>query len=256
MRLYFRVEAEGLALSLFGVPEWIFLFSRSRCAWDRLYFAHLNTNGTVMESLLALIGMAIVLFASTNVDDVFVLVGFLAEKRIRTRDTVLGQYVDVGITTLFSASVAASLLSFVIPRAYIGLLGVIPVLIGGKKLFELYRQRDRTEETLEHHFDANRSGRVATVALVTVANGGDNIGVYTPSFAIRSAHEIIVIALVFLVMTGLWCVVAHAIVNHPKWGPPIRLYGHRVTPIVLIGLGILILYQEGSFGLLLQVRRF
>jgi len=83
-----------------------------------------------MKSLLALIGMAIVLFASTNVDDVFVLVGFLAEKRTRTRDTVLGQY--IGITTLFIASVAASLLSFVIPRAYISLLGVIPVLIGGK----------------------------------------------------------------------------------------------------------------------------
>lgn len=94
-----------------------------------------------MESLLALIGMAIVLFASTNVDDVFVLVGFLAEKRIRTRDAVLGQY--IGITILFSASVAASLLTFVIPRAYIGLLGMIPILIGGKKLFELYQQRDR-----------------------------------------------------------------------------------------------------------------
>ena len=47
------------------------------------------------ESLLALIGMAIVLFASTNVDDVFVIVGFLAEKRILTRDIVLGQYVGL-----------------------------------------------------------------------------------------------------------------------------------------------------------------
>jgi cadmium resistance protein CadD (predicted permease) len=201
-----------------------------------------------MESLLALIGMAIVLFASTNVDDVFVLAGFIADKRFRTRDAVLGQY--VGITTLFSASVAASLLSLAIPRAYIGLLGVIPILIGGKKLFELYRQCDRTEESLEHH-DANKSGRVATVALVTLANGGDNIGVYTPSFAIRSAHEIIVIALIFVVMTALWCFVAHAIVNHPKLGSPIRRYGHRVTPVVLVGLGVFILYQAGSFGLLL-----
>ena len=202
-----------------------------------------------MKSLLALIGIAIVLFSSTNVDDVFVLVGFFADRRFRTRDTVLGQY--VGIAALFSASVAASLLSLVIPRAYIGLLGVIPILIGGKKLFELYQQRDRTEETLEHHSDANRNGQVATVALVTLANGGDNIGIYTPSFVIRSAHEITVIALVFIVMTALWCFVAHAIVNHPKLGSPIRRYGHRVTPVVLVGLGVLTLYQAGSFGLLL-----
>jgi cadmium resistance protein CadD (predicted permease) len=202
-----------------------------------------------MESLLAMIAMAIVLFVSTNVDDVFVIVGFFADERYRTRDIALGQY--VGITALFSASVAASLLSLVIPRAYIGLLGAVPIFIGGKKLFELYEQRNRTEKSLEHRSDASKNGRVTTVALVTLANGGDNIGIYTPAFAIRSAHTIIVIALVFVVMTALWCFVAHAIVNHPKLGSPIRRYAHRVTPVVLIGLGVVILYQAGSFGLLL-----
>src|SRR5580658_7511623 len=39
----------------------------------------LNTNGTSMESLFALVGLAIALFASTNVDDAFVLVGFFAD---------------------------------------------------------------------------------------------------------------------------------------------------------------------------------
>jgi len=202
-----------------------------------------------MESLLAPIGMAVVLFVSTNVDDVFVLVGFFADEGYRTLDTVLGQY--VGITALFGASVVASLISLVVPRAYIGLLGVVPIVIGGKKLFELYEQRNRSEETLEHQSHASKSGRITTVALVTLANGGDNIGIYTPSFAIRSPHTIIVIALVFVVMTALWCFIAHAIVNHPKLGAPIRRYAHRVTPVVLIGLGVVILYQAGSFELLL-----
>ncbi len=201
------------------------------------------------ENLLALIGVAIVLFASTNVDDVFVLVGLFADKRFRARDNVLGQY--VGITALFSASVVASPLSLMIPRAYIGLLGIVPIFIGGKKLFELNQKRDQPEETLEHHADANRNGRVATVALVTLVNGGDNIAIYTPSFAIRSTHQIAVIALVFAAMTALWCFVTHAIFNHPKLGSPILRYGNRVTPVVLLGLGVLILYQAGSFGLLL-----
>ena len=51
-----------------------------------------------------------------------------------------------------------SLLSLVIPRAYTGLLGVIPILIGGEKFFELYQQRDRMGVTLEHHSNANRNG--------------------------------------------------------------------------------------------------
>ena len=62
-----------------------------------------------MESLFALLGMAIMLFASTNVDDVFVLIGFFADQKFRARDIVLGQY--VGIAALFSVSVAAALLS-------------------------------------------------------------------------------------------------------------------------------------------------
>jgi cadmium resistance protein CadD (predicted permease) len=136
---------------------------------------------------------------------------------------IQGQY--AGITALFGVSVVASLLSLVIPRAYLGLLGIAPILIGTKQFLDLYRQRDKTEETLERRSDAGAFGRIATVALVTMANGGDNIGIYAPSFAIRSRDEIAVIALVFVAT--------------------IRRYGHGFAPIVLIGLGILIIYQAG-----------
>jgi cadmium resistance protein CadD (predicted permease) len=207
-----------------------------------------------MESPLSLLGLAIVLFASTNIDDAFVLVGFFADPKFRRRDIVIGQY--AGITTLFAASGFASLLSMVIPRPYLGLLGVAAILIGAGKLFDSYRERDKSEEALEHHSNARATRRTATVALVTIANGGDNIGVYAPSFAIRSLNEIAMIGLVFIGMTALWCFAAHAMVNHPKLGAPIRRYGHRVAPIVLIGLGLQILYQAGSFELLFRHRGF
>ncbi len=38
-----------------------------------------------MESLVTLIGLAIVVFASTNIDDVFVLVAFFADKNPQPR---------------------------------------------------------------------------------------------------------------------------------------------------------------------------
>ena len=102
-----------------------------------------------MESSFALLGLAIALFASTNVDDVFVLVGFFADPKFRARDIVIGQY--AGITALFGVGVVASLLSLVIPRVYLGLLGIAQILIGAKKFLDLYRQRDKTGETLERH---------------------------------------------------------------------------------------------------------
>jgi cadmium resistance protein CadD (predicted permease) len=188
----------------------------------------------LMESLVALLGLAIALFASTNVDDVFLLLGFFSDPKFRPRDVVVGQY--TGIAALFGVSVAASLLS----------------LIGARKLVALSRARDAMQEGLEDSSHAGVYGRAATVSLVTIANGGDNIGIYAPSFAIRSGYEIAVIGLVFAVMTALWCSLAHWMVNHPKLGVPIRHYGHRVAPVALIGLGILILYQAGSFQLLLR----
>jgi cadmium resistance protein CadD (predicted permease) len=199
---------------------------------------------------VALVGLALVLFASTNVDDIFVLVGFFSDPKFQAREIVLGQY--AGIAGLFGVSVAVSMLSLVIPVAYIGLLGIAPIVIGAKKLLELHRGRDRTQESLEAHTGSGVYMRPISVALVTIANGGDNIGVYTPAFAIRPAREVAMIALVFAVMTALWCFVAHSIVNHPKLGAPIRRYGHRAAPIVLIGLGFLILFQSGSIALLLH----
>jgi cadmium resistance protein CadD (predicted permease) len=64
--------------------------------------------------------------------------------------------------------------------------------------------------------DAGADGRIATMALVTMANGGDNFGIYAPSFAIRSRDEIAVIVLVFVAMIVFWCFSAHSMVNHPK----------------------------------------
>jgi cadmium resistance protein CadD (predicted permease) len=198
-----------------------------------------------MQSLVALFGLAIALFASTNVDDLFVLLGFFSDPKFRARDIIVGQY--AGIATLFGLSVAVSLLSLVIPRAYIGPAGIVPIVIGAKRFIELFRGADEKEESPAPRGKVGGYGRTAAVALVTIAIGGDNIGIYTPSLAIRSGYEISVIALLFVVMTALWCYFAHWMVNHPKLGAPIRRYGHRVAPIVLVVPGILIIYQAGSF---------
>jgi cadmium resistance protein CadD (predicted permease) len=196
--------------------------------------------------------LAIALFASTNVDDIFVLVGFFADPKFRTKDTITGQY--AGIAALFALALLGSLLTLVISRAYLGLFGVIAIGVGTKRLFNVYRNREPTEKSLEHP-DAGRPSQIATVALLTLANGADNIAIYMPAFAIRSPFEIGMFAVIFAVMTGLWCLFAHWIVNHPTFGNPIRRYGHRVAPLVLIAIGVSIMYDAGSLGLLLRVLR-
>ncbi len=201
-----------------------------------------------MESVSALLGLAIVLFVSTNVDDLLVLIGFFADVRFRAVEIVAGQY--VGVAVLFAVSAAGALLSLVIPRAYLGLLGVFPILIGIRKLVEL--RHDGSDHTTPLDTATSRHGNIASVALVTIANGGDNIGVYMPSFAVHSGAQISVIAAVFIAMTALWCMFARWMVTHRRLGAPLRRYGHIVAPVVLIGLGILIIHNAGTIGWLLR----
>jgi cadmium resistance protein CadD (predicted permease) len=207
-----------------------------------------------MEHLVGLIGLAIVLFVATNIDDVFVLLGFFADPRFKGRQIVIGQF--FGIAALYGASVVASLLSLVIPPAYIGLLGLAPIAIGLKQAWELWKGKPASDEASEGHEKASAGhGNVAAVALVTVANGGDNISIYTPFFATRSGYDIAAIGVLFATMTLLWLGAAHWLTHHRTLGAPIRRYGHRVVPFLLIALGILIVYEAGTIELAASILR-
>jgi cadmium resistance transport/sequestration family protein len=197
--------------------------------------------------LLGPVGVGVVLFASTDIDDLFVLIGFFALARFRARNVIIGQYLGIG--ALVVVSVVGSLISLVLPSAYVGLLGVLPTLIGVHKLFDLARGAS-DEEAQARERGSGAIGQIASVAVTTVANGGDNIGAYTPLFATWSVSRIAVVVAVFFVMTALWLAVAHWLVNHPRVGAPVRRYGHVAVPFVLIALGLFILYEAGSFALL------
>lgn len=63
-------------------------------------------------------------------------------------------------------------------------------------------------------------------------------------------HALAVFGIVFVLMTWLWLVGARWLVGHPSLGTPIRRHGRRIAPFVLIGIGVLILHEAGSWGLL------
>jgi cadmium resistance protein CadD (predicted permease) len=200
--------------------------------------------------LIALVGLAIVVFASTNIDDIFVLLGFFADRRLQGRNVGIGQYFGIG--ALVAVSIVASLVSLILAPSLVGLLGVLPILIGVKKLFELRRAAE-IKMRAEDSAHSGAFGQIASVAAVTVANGGDNLGIYAPLFATQSAPEVAVMVIVFAVMTALWIAIAYRLVSHPTLGAPIRRYGHSAVPFVLMGLGVYVLYDVKSFDLVSSV---
>jgi len=201
---------------------------------------------------MAEVALAIGVFASTNVDDIFILLGFFADPQFRSRQVVFGQY--LGIALLYAASVVAALAALVLPAAYIGLLGFVPIFIGAKKIWHRDANGDDDPRS-GGPSPGSRYGNVVSVAAVTVANGADNLSIYTPMFATRTGYEVAAFGAVFAVMTGVWLAAALWLTRHRTLGIPIRRHAHVLVPFVLIALGGLILWEAGTLTLLLRAFR-
>jgi cadmium resistance protein CadD (predicted permease) len=50
-------------------------------------------------SLLTAVGVGIVVFITTNVDDILLIAVFFADRSIRTRNVVFGQFAGMGVLT-------------------------------------------------------------------------------------------------------------------------------------------------------------
>ena len=177
-------------------------------------------------------------FVSTNIDDLFLLVGFFSD-RSYSRVHIFGGQI-LGMAIIVAISLGAATAALAISPQRVGLLGVAPIVIGIGKLLRLGKAEDEGQPT---------AVGVLQVATVTVVNGGDNIAAYTPIFATQGSRDIIATLVIFGVLTLVWCVAALGLVRHTELGKPLRRYGHVLLPFILIGLGGLILYRSGAVNL-------
>ena len=183
--------------------------------------------------LISVIGLGVVVFATTNLDDILLLSAFFADRALRVRNVVIGQFAGIGVLT--AASALAALLALAIPEGWIGLLGLAPCWLGIQRLHGLWRSRQRgqsekTDDVLEMEARARQSTHAqwVAVAFVTMANGGDNLGVYIPLFS-RQLSWVPVYALVFAAMTAMWCALGYWLVHHPIFGARIGIREHRLA---------------------------
>ena len=107
---------------------------------------------------------------------------------------------------------------------------VVPIAIGIRKLFA--KRNDNIQRASTGTLD---------VATVTFVNGADNIGIYTPLFAVSDAPRVVVLVAVLYVLLAAWCVAGYLIHRQKAVAYTLQRWGHWIVPVVLIALGIYIL---------------
>jgi cadmium resistance protein CadD (predicted permease) len=194
---------------------------------------------TIITSILA--------FVSTNIDDLFILMLFFGSRRYSSIHIFGGQY--LGIALLIATAYAVSLLGAFFDTRYIGLLGLFPIFLAVKESFSVFGNRtDENEKT-----DLPKNGSFLSIAMVTIANGADNIGVYVPSLAALGAVEKLLFVLVFMIMVAVWCSAAKYLAAHPIIAKSLNRYAHITLPFVLFLLGLFIIIESNTLSLLSSI---
>lgn len=201
-----------------------------------------------MSELVTAIPTGITAFTATNLDDIVILLLFFSQVNtlFRRRHIVAGQYLGFGALVL--ASLPSFFGSLILPRPWIGLLGIVPIAIGISRLLnqdtDESEDREEAQEPQKYWFSSFISPQTYGVAAVTFANGGDNIGIYVPLFASSSWESLMAILGVFFSLVGVWCYTAYQLTRVPAIAQTLTRYGNQLVPFVLIGLGVLILVDS------------
>lgn len=183
-----------------------------------------------MVTILAAAGI----FIGTDVDDLIVLTVLFLSARAAARPAWkiwAGQY--LGIAALVTVSLLAALGLTLIPDRWVPLLGLIPLGLGLWGLLGAIRGRDDDGP-------AAASG-VLAVAGITIANGADNIAVYTPVFRTMNAVDLVVLLIVFAVLVAVWCAAAAWLGSHRRVIAVVDRYGKWLVPLVFVAIGVVIL---------------
>lgn len=196
-----------------------------------------------MNELLLIVGVTAGAFIGTNLDNLLLL-ATMYSRYFRHPWTVTAGYF-VGMNLIAAITIAVGELGDLIPVAYLGLLGVIPMMMGVLALWKLLRssQAEEAEGTY-----AGNSALAIFFALIIIqlSNGTDTIITFSALYADSSNPSDYIVAPTFFAMVGIFAILAYYSVKHPRLSHYLVRYGQYVTPFILFFVGLYIFSNTAS----------
>lgn len=191
---------------------------------------------------------AIGVYISTSIDYLIALIILFAQlsQNKQKWHIYAGQYLGTGLLVGVSL-VAAYVVNFV-PKAWmVGLLGLIPIYLGIRFAIVGEGEEEEEEEEIIERLEQSKATQLFwTVTLLTIASGGDNLGIYIPYFASLDWAQTLVALLVFAIGVIIFCELSRVLSSIPLISETIEKYERIIVPLVFIPLGLYIMYESGT----------
>lgn len=204
----------------------------------------------MVQTIISAIGV----YISTSIDYLIILIILFAQlsQNKQKWHIYAGQYLGTGL--LVGASlVAAYVVNFVPEEWMVGLLGLIPIYLGIRFAIVGEDAEEEEEEIIERLEQSKANQLFWTVTLLTIASGGDNLGIYIPYFASLDWSQTLVALLVFVIGIIIFCEISRVLSSIPLIFETIEKYERIIVPLVFILLGLYIMYENGTIETFLIV---
>jgi cadmium resistance protein CadD (predicted permease) len=188
----------------------------------------------------SLLPTAAVAFAGTTIDDLIILAALFMARRAsgspHAATIIAGQY--AGFAAILGTALLAATGLQIVPDRWVGLLGLVPIGFGVWRLWRLRGSDENSRPPL--------ASSVTRIAMITFANGADNISVFTPLFrGLHPAGSLLNTAL-FLALIALWCALGALLGGHRAVVATLGRISHWLVPVTFIAVGALILVTSGT----------
>lgn len=190
---------------------------------------------------------AIGVYISTSIDYLIILIILFAQlsQNKQKWHIYAGQYLGTGL--LVGASLVAGYVINFVPEAWmVGLLGLIPIYLGIRFAIVGEGEEEEEEEIIERLEQSKANQLFWTVTLLTIASGGDNLGIYIPYYASLDLSQTLVALLVFAIGIIIFCELSRVLSSIPLISETIEKYQRIIVPLVFIPLGLYIMYESGT----------
>lgn len=193
---------------------------------------------------------AAAIYAATGIDYLVILILLFSQiKKGQEKHIWLGKYVGTAIVIGASLLVALGVANLIPQQWVIGLLGLLPIYLGIK--IWIKGEEDEDESKILSIFSSGRFNQLwVTVTFIVLASSADDFSIYVPFFTTLNTTEFLVSLIVIFIMIGVLIYVGYRLAHLSFVSEKIEKYERWIVPIIFIGLGIYIMFENGTFNAL------